>query len=45
MGRLCRLVTCSFAPSDLKYCSCSDDGTVRVWDFWRDSMEMELKGA
>jgi WD40 repeat protein len=24
-----------FSPTDTKFASCSDDGTVRIWDFQR----------
>ncbi|KAF0974132.1 hypothetical protein FDP41_006742 [Naegleria fowleri] len=33
-----------FAPSDSKFCSCSDDGTVKVWDFERAAVEKTLSG-
>jgi WD40 repeat protein len=35
---------CSFAPTDEKFASCSDDGLVRVFDFWRRTPDVELKG-
>ncbi|XP_058455532.1 pre-mRNA 3' end processing protein WDR33 [Malaya genurostris] len=34
----------SFSPSDTKFASCSDDGTVRVWDFLRCQEERVLRG-
>lgn len=34
----------SFACTDLKFCSCSDDTTVRVWDFARCAQEHVLTG-
>ena len=34
----------SFCPSDSKYASCSDDGTVRVWDFLRCHEERICRG-
>jgi len=34
----------SFCPSDTKYASCSDDATVRVWDFIRCTEERILRG-
>ena len=34
----------SFAPTDVKFASCSDDGTVRVWDFYTRSEERILRG-
>uniref|UniRef100_A0A1Q3F3G3 Putative wd40 domain protein n=1 Tax=Culex tarsalis TaxID=7177 RepID=A0A1Q3F3G3_CULTA len=34
----------SFSPSDSKFASCSDDGTVRVWDFYRCQEERVLRG-
>ena len=34
----------SFCPSDAKYTSCSDDGTVRVWDFLRCHEERICRG-
>ncbi|XP_055605430.1 pre-mRNA 3' end processing protein WDR33-like [Uranotaenia lowii] len=33
----------SFSPSDTKFASCSDDGTVRVWDFFRCQEERVLR--
>uniref|UniRef100_A0A182YGC8 WD_REPEATS_REGION domain-containing protein n=1 Tax=Anopheles stephensi TaxID=30069 RepID=A0A182YGC8_ANOST len=32
------------SPSDAKFASCSDDGTVRVWDFLRCQEERVLRG-
>ncbi|XP_053693919.1 uncharacterized protein LOC128741846 [Sabethes cyaneus] len=34
----------SFSPTDTKFASCSDDGTVRVWDFFRCQEERVLRG-
>ena len=34
----------SFCPTDQKYATCSDDGTVRVWDFLRCHEERILRG-
>ncbi|XP_055634694.1 pre-mRNA 3' end processing protein WDR33 [Toxorhynchites rutilus septentrionalis] len=34
----------SFSPTDSKFASCSDDGTVRVWDFLRCQEERMLRG-
>ncbi|ACO69977.1 predicted protein, partial [Micromonas commoda] len=34
----------SFAPTDLKFCSCSDDTTVRVFDFARAAPVHTLSG-
>ncbi len=34
----------SFCPSDAKYASCSDDGTVRIWDFLRCHEERIMRG-
>ncbi|OQR76731.1 pre-mRNA 3' end processing protein WDR33-like [Tropilaelaps mercedesae] len=34
----------SFCPTDAKFSSCSDDGTVRVWDFQRCFEERILRG-
>lgn len=34
----------SFAPTDAKFASCSDDGTVRVWDFFTCAEERVLRG-
>lgn len=35
----------SFSSTDLKFCSCSDDTTVKVWDFARCQEERSLAGA
>ena len=35
----------SFSPTTAKFASCSDDGTVRVWDFGRCALEKTLRGA
>jgi polyadenylation factor subunit 2 len=34
----------SFCPTDAKFASCSDDGTVRIWDFQRCHEERVLRG-
>ena len=34
----------SFSPSDHKLATCSDDGTVRIWDFTRCYEEKVLRG-
>ena len=34
----------SFSPTDAKFASCSDDGTVRVWDFFSCNEERVLRG-
>ena len=34
----------SFAPSDAKFCSCADDGTVRIWDWELFKEERILAG-
>eukprot|EP01138_Halocafeteria_seosinensis_P006783 gb/GECG01006936.1/.p1 GENE.gb/GECG01006936.1/~~gb/GECG01006936.1/.p1 ORF type:complete len:335 (+),score=24.45 gb/GECG01006936.1/:1-1005(+) len=34
----------SFSPTDSKFCSCSDDGSVKVWDFWHVKQDIELTG-
>jgi polyadenylation factor subunit 2 len=34
----------SFSSTDLKFCSCSDDTTVKVWDFARCQEERSLAG-
>lgn len=34
----------SFCPTDQKFATCSDDGTVRVWDFLRCHEERILRG-
>lgn len=34
----------SFCRTDLKFCSCSDDTTVKVWDFARCQEERSLTG-
>lgn len=44
--RFCYLWICqsSFSPSDNKFVSCSDDGTLRVFDFLRCQEERVLRG-
>lgn len=34
----------SFSPSDQKFATGSDDGTVRIWDFYRCYEEKVLRG-
>jgi len=34
----------SFSPTDTKFASCSDDGTVRIWDFQKCLEERVLRG-
>ncbi|XP_023336441.1 pre-mRNA 3' end processing protein WDR33 [Eurytemora carolleeae] len=34
----------AFCPTDTKFASCSDDGTVRIWDFQRCMEERVLRG-
>ena len=34
----------SFCPTDAKFASCSDDSTVKVWDFERGSLDRLLAG-
>ena len=34
----------SFSPTDQKLASCSDDGTVRIWDFVHCHEEKILRG-
>jgi len=34
----------SFSPTDAKFASCSDDGTVRIWDFYSCNEEQILPG-
>eukprot|EP00095_Tigriopus_kingsejongensis_P005051 maker-scaffold1150_size58936-snap-gene-0.17 protein:Tk05051 transcript:maker-scaffold1150_size58936-snap-gene-0.17-mRNA-1 annotation:"AGAP001362-PA" len=34
----------SFAPTNVKFATCSDDGTVRVWDFYTCQEERVLRG-
>jgi len=37
-------LACSFNPTDAKFVTASDDGTVRVWDFLRCREEHILRG-
>ena len=34
----------SFCPTDLKFCSCADDATVKIWDFERGTLDRLLIG-
>ena len=34
----------SFCPNDSKFVSCSDDATVKVWDFERGALDKQLVG-
>jgi polyadenylation factor subunit 2 len=34
----------SFCPTDAKFATCSDDGTVRIWDFLRSHEEKVMRG-
>ncbi|XP_071451232.1 pre-mRNA 3' end processing protein WDR33 [Hetaerina americana] len=34
----------SFSPTDQKFATCSDDGTIRIWDFLRCHEERILRG-
>lgn len=34
----------SFSPCDSKFATCSDDGTIRIWDFLRCQEEKILRG-
>lgn len=34
----------SFSPTDNKFASCSDDGLVKIWDFYRCAEERVLRG-
>lgn len=34
----------SFSPTDNKFVTCSDDGTLRVFDFYRCQEEKVLRG-
>lgn len=38
-------VLSSFSPTDSKFATCSDDGTVRIWDFQRCHEERILRGS
>ena len=35
----------SFGPTDAKFCSCSDDATVKIWDFERGALDALLVGS
>jgi len=32
------------APGDLKFVSCSDDKTLKIWDFYTATVEKDLEG-
>jgi polyadenylation factor subunit 2 len=34
----------AFSPTDSKFASCSDDVTIKIWDFAQTREESELKG-
>ena len=34
----------SFCPTDNKFATCSDDGLVKVWDFYKCQEERTLRG-
>lgn len=34
----------SFCPTDLKFATCSDDVTIKIWDFARCEAEKTLQG-
>lgn len=40
-----RALACSWAPSDLKFCSGSDDSSVKVWDFARGVTDHVMTGT
>ena len=44
-GVLCVFSRISFCPTDTKFATCSDDGTVRVWDFLHCNEERILRGT
>ena len=35
----------SFCPTDAKFCTCSDDGTVKVWDFETARLDRLMPGT
>lgn len=35
----------SFCPTDAKFCTCSDDGTVKVWDFETAKLDRLMPGT
>ena len=37
-------ISCSFSPTDGKLATGSDDGSVKVWDFYKSVGEMSLRG-
>lgn len=41
----CATSPSSFSPLDSKLATCSDDGTVRIWDFVRCAEEHLLRGG
>jgi len=34
----------SFCPTDAKFCSCSDDHSIKIWDFERGALDRSLEG-
>ena len=39
------IILFSFCPTDAKFTTCSDDGTVRIWDFFQCQEERVLRGV
>ena len=35
---------CRFSPTDAKFASCSDDGTIKIWSFAEAEEERTLTG-
>lgn len=33
-----------FSPTDLKFCTCSDDATLRIWDFGTCKVDKVMSG-
>lgn len=44
MKAIALLMLYSFSPNDSKFATCSDDGTIRIWDFLRCQEERILRG-